>query len=460
MANFNKYSVGQVEPFATYVSPVLRGGEVARPHLDAETHFESGDSDCLDPRRATENLGDKRVVDTGLPSNEPEASTSNGLFQVDGDVAHELGSRVAARHDWPQRTADVGRVALGSDHDLSVVRGEITNTTCTSEDLELRSTLPTGVSYHHSGLTEEVVTKINIYTPHLLAEDWDAIKGFVRQAVADSKPRRVDTAHNMLMCATRLSHWCHAVACYELTYEVVFNIDTIERFVDQMRSDNPHTKGTYRSRLIAMANQLVGPQGSSYRHKQFPRSTAPNAYSGEEQIDLRTIRNNQATEYRRVNLGVFLALGAGAGISSGEMNRIRQSHVRKEGGGFIVDVLGTNRRNRTVPILAAWEDLLVPALDSSLPEGWVFLPRRVLEVSPNAVTRFISSCNSVSTHPTIWRLRATWLVTHLNAGTPLPDLLEVAGYEGLAKFERLLPFLERYESSERLSKMRLGGDAS
>ena len=432
----------------------------SRPKADVETTFNSDNSDGLDPCRATENLRDKRVVDSGLASNEPQASSSNGPLQVECDLAHELGVPVAARLERPLRTADTRRVALGSDHDLSVDRAGLTNTVCASGELELRSTLLGGVSYHHIGLTEEVVTKISIYTPHLPAEDWDAIKGFVRQAVADAKPRRVDTAHNMLMCATRLSHWCHAVACYELTYEVVFNIETIERFVDQMRSDNPHTKGTYRSRLIAMANQLVGPQGSSYRHKQFPRSTAANAYSGEEQIDLRTIRNNQGTEYRRLNLGVFLALGAGAGISSGEMNRVRQSHIRKEGGGFVVDVLGTNRRNRTVPVLAVWEDLLVPALNSSLPGTWVFLPRRVLEISPNAVNGFVSSCNSVTTQPTIWRLRATWLVTHLNAGTPLPDLLEAAGYEGLAKFERLLPFLERYESSERLSKMRLGGDAS
>lgn len=428
-----------------------------RPQADIETTFNPENSDRLDPRGTTKNLREEGVVNTRLSSDAPEASTSNGLLEVDSNLAHELGVRVAARLDRPQHTAEVRRIALGPDHNDSLALAEITNTTCTSVELELRSTPSIGVSYHQS-LPKEVREQISIYTPRIPAEDWEAIEHFVRQAVSDAEPKRLDTTKIWLHVVTGLARWCHEVACFELTYEVVFNVTTIERYLAQVPSDKPHTKATYRSRLMSIADQLVGPQLHSFRHKQFPRSTSADAYSPEEQLDLRTVRNNQATDYRRVNLGALIALGAGAGISTGEINRVRHAHVREHAGGLVVDVVGTNRPSRTVPVLAKWEDLLFQAFDPSRPNSWLFMPRREFEDSPNAATRLVATCNSVTTQPTIWRLRATWVVAHLNAGTPLPDLLESAGYESLAKFERFVPFLDRLPSDTRLTAMRLDGD--
>lgn len=439
--------------------PQIPSNSTSRPQADVETTFNPTNSDRFDPRGTTKNLREEGVVNARLSSDVPEASASNGVFEVDSDLAHELGVRVTARLDRPQHTAEVRRIALGPDHADRLVHSEITNTTCTPVELELRSTLATGVSYHHS-VPEEVQVRINNYVPRIPAEDWAPIASFVRQAVADAEPKRLDTTRNMLAVVTSLADWCNAVACCEVTYPVVFEVTMIERFIAQLDGVLPKTKATYRSVLLRVAEKLVGPQLSSYRYKQFPRSTAPDAYSAEEQLDLRTIRNNQVTDYRRTNLGVFIALGAGAGISTGELNRARHSHLREFAGGLVLDVQGTNRSSRTVPVLAKWEDMLRDSLDGFTKNSWLFAPLRENEDSPNSATRLVASCNSVTTQPTLWRLRATWLVDHLNAGTPLPDLLEAAGYESLSKFERFIPFLDRHEPTTRLAAMRLSGNQS
>lgn len=258
-----------------------------------------------------------------------------------------------------------------------------------------------------------------------------------------------------------LAYWCHDVACIDLTYEAVFDPTVIERFIEQTPSVNPHTRGGYRSVLMAVAEELVGPQLRSYRHTPYERSLYADPYSRDELVELRSVRDHQGTEYRRLNLGVFLALGAGAGISSGEISRLRQQHITRGADAIVVEAPGHDRlKPRAVPMLAEWEDLLVPALDPTLPEALVFLPRRTMVDSKNAVNEFLSHCNDMTVWPANRRLRATWVVRHLDARTPLPDLIEAAGYDSMSKFQRFLPHLSRHPEPNRSSAMRLAGGQS
>lgn len=428
----------------------------ARPELDLQAEFKAGDCGRLHPSRPIADLGDDAVVQSDVSSDLAQAAVADGSDEVGGNLAHDLRDGVSAGSDRPVGAVGVGSVALRPSHETTVSASASVDPT---SGLELASTSALGLKYPR--LDSEVVQVIASFVPTMPTESWDSVADFVREAVAAAGPKRRDTAKRWMSVVGLLAYWCHDVACIDLTYEAVFDPNVIERFIEQTPSVNPHTRGGYRSVLMAVAEELVGPQLRSYRHTPYERSLYADPYSRDELVELRSVRDHQGTAYRRLNLGVFLALGAGAGISSGEISRLRQEHITRGADAIVVEAPGHDRlKPRAVPMLAEWEDLLVPALNPTLPEALVFLPRRTMVDSKNAVNEFLSHCNDMTVWPANRRLRATWVVRHLDARTPLPDLIEAAGYDSMSKFQRFLPHLTRHPEPNRSAAMRLAGDQS
>lgn len=297
------------------------------------------------------------------------------------------------------------------------------------------------------------------YSPRLPVNEWEPIADFVRDAVASAGPSRVDTAKNWMWSVTRLAHYCHFIACIDLTFETVFHADVIERFVQQMETRSRSTRSTTRSYLFHISSKLVGFQEQSLLRNDIARWEAADAYTMEEVHRLLFAQRTQRTEYRVVTFGAILALGLGAGLTSGEMLRLEQRDVHRYGFDIELQVLGGERRNpRSVPMVRSWVDLLQPALRPLSSSGLVVLPRRSKDSdSANGISNFLARSAVFGDVPNTWRLRATWLVAHLNAGTPLPDLMEAAGVDSLAKFERFIPHLSRLSTSERSGHMQSVG---
>ena len=74
---------------------------------------------------------------------------------------------------------------------------------------------------------------------------------------------------------------------------------------------------------------------------------------------------------------------------------------------------------RQVPVLRAWERWVADAAASTPPDDFLWAPRTG-RVHANTLWDFTASCNGQS--PTASRLRATWLLTHVRAGTPMKEL--------------------------------------
>ncbi|MDQ1597888.1 MAG: hypothetical protein QOI70_1312, partial [Microbacteriaceae bacterium] len=134
---------------------------------------------------------------------------------------------------------------------------------------------------------------------------------------------------------------------------------------------------------------------------------------------------------------------AGAGLRSSDIAQIFADDVTVDAEGVVITVRGTNPRE--VPLLRNWEEWMVPALEASPTEFPLWgKPNRTN--GSNLLSSF--TAHTVGTFPRSDRLRATWIVTHLQTGTRMKELLRAAGFD---KFENLPRYLEFVNTVDRAS---------
>jgi hypothetical protein len=130
------------------------------------------------------------------------------------------------------------------------------------------------------------------------------------------------------------------------------------------------------------------------------------------------------TSRYRDNMAVILSLALGAGLNSQEINRLVGTDVTTSSDGVSIHVIGD--RSRSVLVLRDYEDE-VAGLSRRTGEGPAFLPERT-RIDRKQVPNFIARCPVGSVgRPNSNRLRNTWIVRHLSAGTHLSVLAQAAG---------------------------------
>ena len=64
--------------------------------------------------------------------------------------------------------------------------------------------------------------------------------------------------------------------------------------------------------------------------------------------------------------------------------------------------------------------------------GFAFAPKREA-AGKNLVSNFVARSEGEGIRPNAQRIRATWVVDHLQSGTPVLNLMELAGVRSLAR---------------------------
>lgn len=285
------------------------------------------------------------------------------------------------------------------------------------------------------------------------AEEWNAIESFVLAVARDCDGRVPMSARVSAQFAARIARWALRGGL-PLDRDVIFRRSTIGLYIQQdCASLAKTTRNTYRSRLLRMG-EVLAPEHQNDALPGMGRENAIRPYSAAEQAAWRSWAQGQRTPARRKDAKVLLALGIGAGLSGGEIAEVRYRDLTADDGGVLVHV--TAGRTRTVPVLAAWEAILVSATRSGrAPDEFVFRPDAA-RPAPNMINHFTQD----NRHPpSTARMRTTWIVTHLTAGVPAKALLDAAGVKGFASFERCVTYLP--ESDPILSRSLLrGGQAA
>lgn len=96
--------------------------------------------------------------------------------------------------------------------------------------------------------------------------------------------------------------------------------------------------------------------------------------------------------------------------------------------------------------MAEWERDLLDAIEGLPAQSYVFMGGRAGR-NKNIITHFVYK-TSGDFKPHTYRLRVTWIVHHLTAGTPVKPLLAAAGVGSASLLSRYLQYLPDVEVDE------------
>lgn len=273
---------------------------------------------------------------------------------------------------------------------------------------------------------------INNYTPTLPASRWAPIAKVVREAVRAFDRTEVEAVRYALTVMARFADWVHMRAAATLDssmlHPAVIDVYTQYRATEV----SPVVAERERKMLRALAGLSSGPE----TRPVSTVSTPERPYTGKEQTQIRFWAEVQPSVSRIRSCAAIALLGMGCGLTTSEMLQVRARDLHPlSTGGLGVAVTGT--RERFVPALAQWEDLHehIAAADA---DEFVIAPGATYRERATLMGIMKSSLGDI--RPTPQRMRATWLVGHLDAGTHLTALMHAAGLTSTDSLKRFLPY--------------------
>lgn len=282
------------------------------------------------------------------------------------------------------------------------------------------------------------MAEVNDYRPAVPDAHWDAIGEFVRAAVADAALGTPYATTKLMSTVTRHVHWCWQTAALDLEREVIFSRRVIAHAVGQShRGLSPASQANARSQLLRVAERLL-PDDGLHRLPALPSSSASRPYAPAELTVLRSWAGGQTTPRGRQSAAALITLGVGAGLTARELADVTAADVTEDDEGVLVTV--ATGRQRVVPLLRSWEELLLETARNAQP-GVPLFREAHQAFYPNIITNFVARSAGVELKPHSQRMRATWVVTMLTAGVPPHALMKAAGVASLEAFTRFMQFV-------------------
>jgi integrase len=259
------------------------------------------------------------------------------------------------------------------------------------------------------------------------------IEQFVREAVATSLAASPYDEATLRTVTRRLCRWAADEA---LPIDVsLFQPSLIERhIIHGLPNYIWASRSNVRSILLRMSEALLGERAARIRHLPIGPSSASEPFTADESATVRAWASAQKLS-RRTSAAALVGLGAGAGISAGELTAMKVGDVAEDGSTVTV----RQGRSRTVVVDRRYRALVKRAVTGRGPDEWIFSPHRRV-AGKNLVSGFVAHnpCESVAINSR--RLRATWIVEQLRAGVSPIELRAASGVESLSALDRFLRY--------------------
>lgn len=274
------------------------------------------------------------------------------------------------------------------------------------------------------------------FAPKKAARYWTTLAPVVTAAVTKTAHRTGRETRSLYPVATAFVLWAWQTKGLELDVTRMFRRRVVEEYVHRgMASFTRGSRATYRSVLLTIVDAVTPPSEAPF---PIPRSDPTPPYTAAEIAALRSWASAQGSTVRRRDAAVLLAMGFGAGLATRELLSVRTGDIDVRGDE--VHILVWSGRPRLVPVLPAWQPGLRAVVTELGDNQWAFRIGRT-GVRPAQVTDFLHRGHITELGVRPARMRTTWLLGHLQAGTPPRDLLRIAGLEHLAALDRIRPFL-------------------
>lgn len=271
------------------------------------------------------------------------------------------------------------------------------------------------------------------YRPQMSDTKWQSIAPYVHDVVARTEPQITYSEAQLYPAVTRLVEFAKD-NYVPLEDDAVFDPYTIDRFITHhFAAYNRASRNTMRARLRRVSEALLG-EDARGQFQALGKAEASRPYAVKEVAAFESWSGWQTSPERRTSAGALLALGLGAGLTGAEIIALKMNDVDLST--MTVHVMGSNRRD--VPVFPDWHAPLNARWSVVGSGGWVFREGQ-RGGNVNLITDFVSR-KPAEVPLQARRMRATWLVRHLDAGTPVKQLLRISGIQSAEAFDRFLPF--------------------
>jgi hypothetical protein len=354
---------------------------------------------------------------------------------VDGDDLVQPGKRRLERQ--PLFGLEVGRIKSGIEVDESVSDG--TRAGVHACDRILRATTSNeraSLSERSKQPIQEIAHRGGMSTSDLFV----TVRPFIASAVARTVRRTAYSNAELHHACSRLILFVGAETHLKLTDATVFAAPTIEKYIATLTDMTPASRGNLRSVLYRMSEVLLGTTGKGDLSYTLSAASPSEPYSDAEVAALNVWFSAQGD--RQVDAAALFGLGFGTGLSSAEIVAVKPSDVEVESAGETASVVVTVRgvRHRAVVVDDAYARFVLAAWRPRQMGKWLFAPARE-GAGKNLISNFVSRGASEGLRPNTQRMRATYLVRHIEAGDSVVELMRIAGVKSLDALGRYVRFV-------------------
>ncbi|WP_146071832.1 site-specific integrase [Cryobacterium sp. Y50] len=276
------------------------------------------------------------------------------------------------------------------------------------------------------------------YQPQRATAEWKRSESFVKDACSLAAPHTTYTASMLLTVTSAFVLWCVRAQGWPLQTDVIFSRQAIDLYCTQESPERSEgTRRNYRA-ILMRVSEVVAPEEHPDAMTPLARKRVAEPYSAREMEEFSLWALGQVTAEKRRRAMLMLVLCAGAGLRPSDVSTIYPDDVVVDELGIVLTIHGTNPR--TVPLLRPWEEWMVAILAQAPSDIPVWGKTNTTRAS-NLLSNF--SQYTVGLRPRSDRLRATWIVAHLRAGTRIKELTRALGVE---KFEHLPRYLEHVQT--------------
>jgi hypothetical protein len=276
------------------------------------------------------------------------------------------------------------------------------------------------------------------YSPTVVASDaWENVRDFVVEH-ASRCDAPLDRSRLIVKLLAQLAAWC-VDENISLDIEEVLDPDTCNQWVEHpQRNWSPRTRASYRSALRDIGPKLTRTAPWEPRPQPYSRHPLLPPYEEFEVARIRRDASAQRTALRSREARATVAQGFGAGLDGRWNGKTRGTDVGDDHIGVFICVPPPAERIVYVRRAFAGELLELAELAG---DGLLVGSKSTDRNLPNTIARQ-TTIDQGRIVLNVGRLRATWLVAQLNAGTHLRVLMDAAGLETLDAIRDLIPYVD------------------
>lgn len=272
------------------------------------------------------------------------------------------------------------------------------------------------------------------YKPRVSAVQWGAVREFTLATAVSLRPDTFDSVRRTMSMSARFHAWLWATSGIELTVDRVYTQNNIDLYLQNQLGNRSkdHRWGVARQ-LVANGRALTD---APLKGLPGPDLHLRAPFTPKQIATMHSWANSLTTLKKRQNAWGLLGLAGGAGLRAEEIVNITVGDIDADNGRVFVNVPGS--RARRVPVRHAWARVLLRSIEQRSTADLVFRGPHIEEYRPRIIQSFLTD-HPARVRPTPSRLRASWLVHHLDNGVPVQVLKEIGGF---TTYHTLFRYLE------------------